>query len=268
MAHTEEDGNSAEVSQLTRAASTGSSQTSEEQGQQAVGSSDLMKMFEDAKSAGTVVQVGPRDSGPPEPVDVEEVAMPQAVQAGDASESAWNEERRRRSSFRRLCSSGSSDVSPSQMLAALRSAVVHESTGWHQGWVEAPTSGPSLLPPAPRRPGIKPYTKGVRVLGSDSEWLDDVEVGVPVVRTSCDVLETEWRDDAGIAAPVPVTNSMHDAPQAPAAESIPEKKGVVDPLDEWEEIADVTRCCGKPVTSTLGLACLAAGSLLFCYDVA
>ena len=246
-------------------ASTGSSQMSEEQGQQAVGSSDLMKMFEDAKSAGTVVQVDPRDSGPPEPVDVEEVAMPQAVQAGDASESAWNEERRRRGFFRRLCSSGSSDVSPSQMLAALRSAAVHESTKWHQGWVEAPTSGPSLLPPAP---GIKPYTKGVRVLGSDSEWLDDVEVGVPVVRTSCDVLETEWRDDAGIAAPMPVTNSMHDAPQAPAAKSIPAKKGVVDPLDEWEEIADVTRCCGKPVTSILGLACLAAGSLLFCYDVA
>jgi hypothetical protein len=58
-------------------------------------SSDLMKMFEDAKSAGAVVQVGPCDSGPPEPVDVEEVAMPQAVQVGDASdsESAWNEER-------------------------------------------------------------------------------------------------------------------------------------------------------------------------------
>eukprot|EP01047_Picozoa_sp_COSAG01_P141104 COSAG01_NODE_72099_length_254_cov_0.619355_1_plen_75_part_10 len=58
-------------------------------------SSDLMKMLQDAKRAGAVVQVGPRDSGPPEPVDVEEVAMPQAVQVGDASdsESAWNEER-------------------------------------------------------------------------------------------------------------------------------------------------------------------------------
>ena len=105
-------------------------------------------------------------------------------------------------------------------------------------------------------------------MGSESDWLDDVGVGYPVARTSCDVLETEWRDDAGIAAPMPVTNSMHDAPQAPAAKSIPAKKGVVDPLDEWEEIADVTRCCGKPVTSILGLACLAAGSLLFCYDVA
>jgi len=63
-------------------------------------SSDLMKMFEDAKSAGAVVQVGPRDSGPPEPVDVEEVAMPQAVQVGDASESAWNEERERKARAR------------------------------------------------------------------------------------------------------------------------------------------------------------------------
>ena len=219
MAHTEEDGKSAEVSQLTRAASAGSSQTSEEQGQQAVERSAFRRLCSSPEPRGATSRGSP---------------------------------------------SSDVDVSPSQMLAALRSAVVHESTGWHQGRVEAPTSGPSLLPPAP---GIKPYTKGARVMGSESDWLDDVGVGYPVARTSCDVLETEWRDDAGIAAPMPVTNSMHDAPQAPAAKSIPAKKGVVDPLDEWAEIVDVTRCCGKPVTSALGLACLAAaGSMLFCLD--
>ena len=184
-----------------------------------------------------------------------------------------------RSAFRRLCSSPeprespgrlspSSDVdtspsSPSQMLAALRSAIVHESTGWHQDRVEAPTTGPSLLPPAP---GIKPYQKGVQVMGSDSDWLDDVGISVPVARACADVLETEWRDDVGIAAPAHVTNSMHDAPQAPAAKSIPEeKRGGLDPLDEWEEIVTVTRCCGKPVTSTVGLACFAAAEVLICY---
>ena len=66
--------------------------------------------------------------------------------------------------FRRLCSQegGSDSVPTSPMLAALKGAVVHESTGRHQGQVaEEPKSRPSLLPPALYLDGIKPDRKSV-----------------------------------------------------------------------------------------------------------
>jgi hypothetical protein len=121
--------------------------------------------------------------------------------------------------FRRLCSQeGGSDSVPSStspMLAALKGAVVHESTGRHQGQVvEEYKSGPSLLPPALHLDGIKPYVKGAReqrVKGTGT-WVDEIGINMPPLRTSssdddelCSVqpagrkpAESEWRDDVGI----------------------------------------------------------------------
>jgi len=182
------------------------------------------------------------------------------------------------SRFRRLCSlskattsSPSPPSSTSPMLAALKGAVVHESTGRHQGQVaEEPKSRPSLLPPALYLDGIKPYVKGSReqrVKGA-GPWVDKIGIDMPPLRNSSSddddlymvkpaagqkPAESDERDDVGISvshlAGSAVTNSMCDAPKAPAAAS-----KVENAEDDWEEIK---RCCGVRVTSSAGLVCLA-----------
>jgi hypothetical protein len=180
------------------------------------------------------------------------------------------------------------------MLAALKGAVVHESTGRHRGQVaEEPKSGPSLLPSALYLDGIKPYIKGAheqRVKGS-GPWVDEIGIDMPPLRNSSDdddlfvaqpaarpkPEETEWRDAVGIAVAHPagsaVTNSMCtgvkkttaagelyalcDAPKAPADAS-----KVENAEDDWEEILKAKRCCGVRVTSSAGLACLAMTTAL------
>ncbi len=177
--------------------------------------------------------------------------------------------------FRRLCSLSEASVpsprSPtSPMLAALRGAVVHESTGLHQGQVAEEPSGPSLLPPALYLDGIKPYVKGSReqrVKGA-GPWVDKIGIDMPPLRNSSSddddlymvkpaagqkPAESDERDDVGISvshlAGSAGTNSMCDAPKAPAAAS-----KVENAEDDWEEIK---RCCGVRVTSSAGLVCLA-----------
>jgi len=203
--------------------------------------------------------------------------------------------------FRRLCSLSEATISvpsprspTSPMLAALKGAVVHESTGRHRGQVaEEPKSGPSLLPSALYLDGIKPYIKGAheqRVKGS-GPWVDEIGIDMPPLRNSSDdddlfvaqpaarpkPEETEWRDAVGIAVAHPagsaVTNSMCtgvkkttaagelyalcDAPKAPADAS-----KVENAEDDWEEILKAKRCCGVRVTSSAGLACLAMTTAL------
>ena len=211
-----------------------------------------------------------------------------------------------RLSFRRLCSQeGGSDSAPSStspMLATLKGAVVHESTGRHQGQVaEEPKSGPSLLPPALNLAGIKPYIKGAREqrVKSKGPWVDQIGIDMPPLRVSssddddmCAVqpaagrkpaesewrdnvgipvastalagprpAEAEWRDDVGIPVANPavsaVTNSMRDAPKAPAAAT---KLGNENADEDWEELVNRKRCCGAVVTSSAGLACVAVSS--------
>ena len=91
----------------------------------------------------------------------------------------------------------------SPMIAALNGAIVHKSTGWHQGQVEVePNRLPSLLPPAVHSIcRIKTYMKGEHA----DPWID--EVGMDI--------ET-WRDDVGIVCQVCVTNSMSEASAATA----------------------------------------------------
>ena len=192
--------------------------------------------------------------------------------------------------FRRLCSLSEASVpsprSPtSPMLAALRGAVVHESTGRHQGQVAEEPSGPSLLPPALYLDGIKPYIKGAReqrVKGA-GPWLDEFGIDMPPLLNSSDdddlyvaqpaarpkPAKSEGRDDVGFFVAHPagsaVTNSMCttlcDAPKAPAAASKVENAEDEEILN-LEEILNVKRCCGVRVTSRAGLACLALTTAL------